>query len=92
MPFAPTGTTGRTLAPPRRIETVIPPSGVEGIWVNCDATREFPSARRVAFDRAAFQKIGASVGFPLYQREGNPSTISIPVRSGQVAPSTRRMK
>ena len=90
--FPVTGTMGRTRGTPTTIESVIPPTGVDGIWVNYDAARWFLSGTSVKFDRDAFRKIGECDGFPVYQRDGNSSTIYIPVRSGRLASYSRRLK
>lgn len=86
----PTGTTGRSLAMPGRIDSVVPPKGVNGIWVNYDGERWFSSGKAVDFDAAHFTKIGEYYGFPVYQRSGDPSTIYIPSTPGRVAKYSRR--
>ena len=89
-PPEPTGTTGRSLAPPGRIDSVVPPQGVDGIWVNYDGERWFLSGRAVDFDASRFSKVGEYHGFAVYQRNGDSSTIYIPTTPARVAPYTRR--
>lgn len=89
-PIAVIGTTGRTAARPDRIESVNPPSGLNGIWVNYEGARWFLAGRSVDFNLATFTKVGTYYGFSVYQRGDDPSTIYIPVTSGRMALYRRR--
>lgn len=88
----PTGTTGRNLALPGRIESVIPPQGVNGIWVDYDGARWFLSGKAVDFDAVQFTKVGEYRGYPVYQRNGDASIIYIPSTPGRVARYERRAR
>lgn len=85
LPAEPIGTAGRLLAMPARIDSVVPPRGVNGIWVNYDGERWFSSGNAVDFDAAHFTKIGEYYGFAVYQRLGDPSAIYIPSTPGRLA-------
>lgn len=85
-----TGTMGRALAMPGRIDSVVPPTGVNGIWVDYDRARWFVSGNAVDVDAAHFTKIGEYHGFPVYQRNGDASAIYIPSTPGRLARYARR--
>jgi hypothetical protein len=85
-----TGTMGRSLAMPGRIDSVLPPRGVNGIWVNYDGGRWFLSGKATDFDPAHFTKIGQYYGFPVYERNGDSSAIYIPSTPGLLARYAQR--
>lgn len=91
-----TGTAGRAvvLPRPRRIESVLRPTGVNGIYVEFEGARWFSSGTAVTFDSAEFQRIGQHHGFPVYARiGGDAATIYIPTAAATgslLAPYSRR--
>lgn len=89
-PPQPTGTTGRSLALPGRIDSVVPPTGINGIWVNYDGARWFLSGKPAEFDGSQFTRIGEYSGFAVYQRNGDASTIYIPSTPGHLARYSKR--
>ena len=89
-PPEPTGTVGRSLATPARIDSIVPPRGVNGIWVNYDGDRWFLSGKAAEFHAAQYTKVGEYHGFAVYQRSGDDATIYIPSTPGRLARYTKR--
>jgi hypothetical protein len=86
------GTSGRIPAPApnRTISTVVPPTGLNGIWIGYDGQRWFAKGKAVEFSPTTFRAIGSYYGWLVYQRAGDDSTIYVPTRAGRVAPYQRR--
>jgi hypothetical protein len=82
------GTTGRTAALPasHRIESVVPPSGVNGIWVDYDGHRWYEAGRAVDYSAADFRQVGSYYGWTVYERPNDPKTIYIATTPGHLAP------
>jgi hypothetical protein len=83
-------TSSRSLALPGRIDSVVPPRGVNGIWVNYNGQRWFESGMARPFDDRTFTAVGTYNGFTVYERNGQPSTIYIESTPGRLAPYKRR--
>jgi hypothetical protein len=86
------GTSGRipAAAPIRTVSTVVPPTGLNGIWIGYDGQRWFAKGNAVDLNATTFRAIGSYYGWPVYQRLGDDSTIYVPTRAGRVAPYQRR--
>ena len=80
----------RSLALPGRIDSAIPPRGVNGIWVNYNGARWFESGMAAAFDERTFTPVGTYNCFTVYERRRDPSTIYIESTPGRLAPYKRR--
>jgi hypothetical protein len=84
------GTSGRFMGPLPLVTTVIPPSGVDGIWVNFDGTRWYAGGKAIDYDAAILEEIGTYHGWTVYRRKGDPSVIYIPSAPGRLAGYARR--
>jgi hypothetical protein len=92
---APVGTAGRlTAAPaisPARPETsVVPPTGLNAIWINFAGERWFAASRSIGYDPDVLEEIGTYRGFTVYRRSGDPSVIYVPASPGRLAAYTKR--
>jgi hypothetical protein len=88
QPMAAAGTTGRVV--PRTVATLVPPTGVNGIWVNYDGRRWFSAGKAIDYDPAALTEVGRYQGWSVYMRHGDRSTIYIPAAPGRLAGYTVR--
>jgi hypothetical protein len=86
----PAPTSSRSLELPGRIDSAIPPRGVNGIWVNYNGARWFQAGTAVAGDRTDLTPAGEYRGFTVFQRGGDTSTIYIESTPGRFAPYKRR--
>ena len=92
----PVGTSGRTpVSTPvstrtRPVASVVPPTGLNGIWISYDGQRWFAKGKAIDLTDASFREVGSYHGFAVYRREGDESTIYVPTTPGRVAPYTRR--
>lgn len=86
------GTSGRTPVSTRTrpVASVVPPTGLNGIWISYDGERWFAKGKAIDLNETSFREVGSYHGFPVYRREGDASTIYVPTTSGRVAPYTRR--
>ena len=92
------GTSGRTpVSAPvstraRPLASVVPPTGLNGIWISYDGQRWFAKGKAIELNdtETAFREVGSYHGFPVYRREGDESTIYVPTTPGRVAPYARR--
>ena len=86
------GTSGRTAVPVRTgsVASVVPPTGLNGIWISFDGERWFANGQAVDLDKASFREVGSYHGFAVYRRDGEDSTIYVPTTAGRVAPYKRR--
>jgi hypothetical protein len=77
-------------AAPRVVSTLIPPTGVNGIWVTYDGRRWFLAGKAIDYDPATLAEVGMYHGWSVYTRNGDPTTIYIPTTPGRLAPYTVR--
>jgi hypothetical protein len=86
------GTSGRTAAAPssRRMSSLNPPTGVNGVWVNYDGRRWFLAGKAIDYDAATLTEVGTYHGWSVYARNGDRSTIYIASTPGRLAPYTVR--
>ncbi len=89
----PVGTTGRSSivnTPTRPVTSVIPPTGINTIWVNFDGRRWYAAQRSIRYDPSRLNEIGSYEGWTVYAEKGGetPSTIYIPIRPGRLAAYT----
>lgn len=62
----------------------------DGIWLEYGGARWISAGRAVAWDAAAFRKVGEYSGFPVYERAGESDLIYLPVRDGVLTPYKRK--
>ena len=81
------GTAGREPeGPVRPVTTVLPPTGLNGIWIEFDGRRWYAEGRSIAYDAARLNEVGRYHGFTVYApREGAADTIYVPVVPGRLA-------
>jgi hypothetical protein len=82
------GTSGRVTP----VTTVLPPTGLNAIWVEFEGQRWFASGKSIAYDAARLNQVGSYYGWTVYALKGDKSTgtIYIPVIPGRLAPYTRK--
>jgi hypothetical protein len=85
-PAAPAATT------PNVVESVPPPSGPNGIWLEYDGGRWYSDGTAVQYDASRFMPIGSYRGVPVYRdRSGAQDRIYVTVvPDGPLAPFARR--
>jgi hypothetical protein len=85
------GTSG-SVAPPRPVTTILPPTGLNAIWVEYDGQRWYGSGHSIAFDASRLDEIGSYRGWRVYALKGttDAKTIYIPAIPGRLAPYTRK--
>lgn len=91
----PVGTSGRltiapAVSPARPVTTVVPPTGLNAIWIPFDGQRWYAASRSMAYDAAVLEEIGSYRGFTVYRRSGDPSVIYVPSAPGHLAAYTKR--
>jgi hypothetical protein len=89
----PVGTSGRVLTPPARpVTTVLPPTGLNAIWVEFDGRRWYGSGKSIAYDAARLNEVGTYHGWTVYALKGDHGreTIYIPSIPGRLAPYTTK--
>jgi hypothetical protein len=87
------GTSGDAAAtPPRPVTTILPPTGLNAIWVEFNGQRWYGSGQSIAYDAARLNEIGSYRGWTVYARKDDPEarTIYIPSIAGRLAPYTRK--
>lgn len=87
------GTSGRVIAGPtaiRPMTTLRPPTGVNAIWVNFDGRRWFSGGKAIDYDASSLVQVGTYHSWSVYSRNGDRSTIYIPVAPGRLAPYKTR--
>jgi len=81
------GTIGGTrYVMPGPIETLTPPTGVNGVWINYEGRRWFALGRAVPFIEGDFTRVGDYHGFDVYQLKSDTSRVFIPSAQGLLAP------
>lgn len=89
----PAGTSGRVNSgrpAPSTMTSVIPPTGVNAIWITFDGRQWAAAGDAIDYDAASLEEIGSYRGFTVYRRAGDPSIIYVPSRPGRLAPYKRR--
>jgi hypothetical protein len=85
------GTSGSE-ARTRPVTTVLPPTGLNAIWIEFDGQRWYGSGQSIAYDAGRLNEVGSYRGWKVYglksDRDGR--TIYIPSIPGRLAPYTRR--
>jgi hypothetical protein len=79
--------------PPLHLQTVTPPSGMNGIWLEFSGSRWYASGPAVSYSPDRFSEIGMYRGFPVYRdRNGSADHIWVRVsqQGGFVAPYVKR--
>jgi hypothetical protein len=89
------GTSGRltmapAVAPARPVTTVVPPTGLNTIWINFDGQRWYAASRSIAYDASVLEEIGTYRGFTVYRRNGDPTVIYVPSAPGRLSAYTKR--
>lgn len=87
------GTSGAASAPSRPVTTILPPTGLNTIWVEFDGQRWYASGQHsIAYDAARLNVIGTYHGWTVYalKDDGERRTIYIPSIPGRLAPYTRK--
>ena len=74
----------------RTVSTLIPPAGVNGVWINYDGRRWFLAGKAIDYDAATLAEVGTYHGWSVYARNGDRSTIYVPTTPGRLAPYTAR--
>jgi hypothetical protein len=93
--LVPVGTTGTVAAAPaaavvRPETTVVPPTGLNAIWIEFDGQRWYAAERSLPYEAAALNEIGTYRGWTVYSRKGEPAVIYVPVRPGHLAAYQKR--
>jgi hypothetical protein len=86
------GTAGTQTAAAGPIVTARRPEGLNAVFIEYDRRRYFADGPVVLFDARVFRKVGDYRGFPVYQRQGQDTTLYLPPRenSGTLAPYRAR--
>jgi hypothetical protein len=95
IPAAPptaVGTSGVAAAPARPVTTVLPPTGLNAIWIEYNGQRWFAEGHSIAYDAARLNEVGSYRGWTVYALKSDPQsrTIYIPSIPGRLAPYTRK--
>jgi hypothetical protein len=73
------------------VTTVLPPTGLNAIWIEFEGQRWFAGGKSIAYDPARLNQIGSYHGWSVYALKGKSTgTIYIPVIPGRLAPYTRK--
>ena len=86
-------TSGRAQpAPARPVTTILPPTGLNAIWIEFDGQRWFASGQSIPYDAARLNEVGSYYGWTVYARKGDAGakTIYVPSIPGRLAPYTRK--
>lgn len=92
-PIAVAGTSGRFGdAPVRPVTTVLPPTGLNAIWIEYDGQRWYGDGRSIGYDASRLNEIGSYRGWTVYALKGDAAarTIYVPSIPGRLAPYTRK--
>ena len=85
------GTSGSSVGPVRPVTTVLPPTGLNAIWIEFDGQRWFGEGKSIAYDASKLNEVGSYRGWTVYALKGDPArTIYIPSIPGRLAPYTRK--
>jgi hypothetical protein len=82
---------GLATAPARPVTTVLPPTGLNAIWIEFDGQQWFGEGKSIRYDASKLNEVGTYHGWSVYALKGDPMrTIYIPSIPGRLAPYTRR--
>jgi hypothetical protein len=85
------GTAGAAVGPARPVTSVLPPTGLNAIWVEYDGQRWFGMGKSIAYDASKLDEVGSYHGWRVYALKGDATrTIYIPSIPGRLAPYTRK--
>ena len=85
------GTAGNVGAPARPVTTVLPPTGLNAIWIEYEGQRWYGEGHSIAYDASRLNVIGSYRGWTVYAVKGKDArTIYIPSIPGRLAPYTRK--
>src|SRR5688572_14287439 len=88
---APVGTAGIDRGPARPLTTVLPPTGLNAIWVEFGGHRWYGEGKSIAYDASKLDEVGSYRGWTVYAIKEDPTrTIYIPSIPGRLAPYTRK--
>lgn len=93
LPPAPVGTAGRVaVTPVRPVTTVLPPTGLNAIWVEFDGRRWYGAGKSIAYDASRLNEVGSYHGWTVYVLKGDEErqTIYIPTIPGRLAPYSKK--
>ena len=78
----------RAPAPVQPVTTVLPPTGLNGIWVEYDGRRWYGAGKSIAYDASRLNAVGVYHGWTVYALKGDAAakTIYIPSVPGRLAP------
>ena len=85
------GTSGRD-TPARPVTTVLPPTGLNAIWVEFNGQRWYGSGESIAYEASRLNDVGRYHGWTVYalKTDSDARTIYIPSIPGRLAPYTRK--
>lgn len=85
------GTAGRALEAVRPVTTILPPTGLNAIWIEFDGGRWYAEGKSIPYDASRLNQVGAYRGWTVYQlKQSGNGTIYIPSIPGRLAPYVRR--
>jgi hypothetical protein len=85
------GTAGSAAGPVRPVTTILPPTGVNAIWVEFEGQRWYGVGKSIRYDAAKLNEVGTYRGWSVYALKGDATrTIYIPSIPGRLAPYTRK--
>ena len=91
VPTTAIGTAGSVAEPARPVTTVLPPTGLNAIWIEYDGQRWYGEGHSIAYDASRLNAIGSYRGWTVYAVKGKDTrTIYIPSIPGRLAPYTRK--
>lgn len=85
------GTAGAA-EPVRPVTTVLPPTGLNAIWIEFDGHSWYASGKSIAYDPSRLNEVGSYHGWTVYRlkQNGSDGTIYIASIPGRLAPYTRK--
>ncbi|HET7697294.1 MAG TPA: hypothetical protein VFK57_16390 [Vicinamibacterales bacterium] len=96
-PFAapadlPVGTAGSAAPPVRPVTTILPPTGLNAIWIEYNGERWYASGQSIAYEAARLNRVGSYRGWSVYALKSDPraATIYVPSIPGRLAPYSRK--
>lgn len=76
----------------RPVTTILPPTGLNAIWVEFNGQRWYAAGQSIAYDAARLNEAGSYRGWTVYtlKSDADARTIYIPSIPGRLAPYTRK--
>ena len=85
------GTSGTTPGPAQPVTTVLPPTGLNAIWLEYAGQRWYGVGKSIAYEASKLNEVGTYRGWTVYALKGDATrTIYIPSIPGRLAPYTRK--